>query len=417
MGSTRGHLAFPVLAAVMVLGTWLWFASPSNEATRIASQVEAQAPPQQIFAAMDDEASPELVLKAGFHAQKRTIWLDRDSKSFNGLNQKYLDQLKAYFADAERLNQATPGGFKVVIELWPSRASNAPLNQARQRDDCDVGADIVRQYPDIIEGVEVGVEPNNHRFWKVQFGPDGRNASAAPYTSWLGHCYDKIKAVNPDVLVVGGSLASWGDDNPHKGKWANTSPVLFIQKMCEAYRDGGRSRPLMDWFDMHSYQSSSSVPPTTQHPAPSSAITIGDQSKLESLLACFDGTAQPVPPVWWGEAAYQSLIPTDQAYRYTGKEPPGSGPVGQLLQGEYIAEGFKMAACPDSNGETSAGYVQFHVLDEVNRGGWQSGTYYAYSRKQPKRRTQSAAAELAKRSAPIVRSAVEAAENGTTKCG
>lgn len=297
MRSSRRLLAFPILTTAMVMCTWLWVASPSNEA------IHAQ--PRQIFAVMDDQASPELVLQAGFHTVKRTIWIDRDSKSFDGLNLRYRSQLEAYFAEAEKVNHETPGGFKVVVELWPSRASNVPLNPSRQRDDCDVAADIVKQYPDIIEGVEVGVEPNNHRFWKVQFSPDGRNASAAPYTSWLGHCYDKIKAVNPDVLVIGGSLASWGNDDPHKGKWANTSPTLFVKKMCEAYKTSGRDRPLMDWFDMHSYQSSSSVPPTTEHPAPSTAITIADQPKLESLLACFGGTAQPVPTVWWGEAAYQ----------------------------------------------------------------------------------------------------------------
>lgn len=361
---------------------------------------------------MDDQASPELVLRAGFTVQKRTIWLDRDSKSFEGLNQKYRNQLEAYFADAEKLNQSNPGGFKVVIELWPSLASNVPLNQARQRDDCDVGVDIVKRYPDIVEGVEVGVEPNNHRFWKNQFGPDGRNASAAPYTSWLGHCYDKIKAVDPNVLVIGGSLASWGNDDPHKGAWANTSPTLFIQKMCEAYKAGGRSRPLMDWFDMHSYQASSAVPPSTQHPAPSTTITLGDQSKLEGLLGCFDGTAQPVPPIWWGEAAYQSQIPISQAYRYTGKEPPGSAPIPAALQGDYIAQSITMAYC-----QGSAGYVQFHVLDEPNLGGWQSGTYYAYSHKQPRRRTQSAIAELPKRSASIVRDAVQIVEDGSAECG
>jgi hypothetical protein len=400
----RGHLGFPILtAAAVAFSACLWFAPPSNEAARIQ--------PAPIFAVMDDQARPELVLRAGYHVQKRTIWLDRDSKHFDDLNPTYLGQLKSYFADAERLNQSVSGGFKVIIELWPSLASNVPLNPARQRNYCDVAVDIVNQYPGLIEGVEVGVEPNNHRFWKVQFGPSGRNASAAPYTSWLGRCYDKIKAANPDVLVIGGSLASWGNDNPHKGRWANTSPALFIQKMCESYKTSGRDRPLMDWFDMHSYQSSSTAPPDTQHPAPSTTITIGDQAKLDDLLGCFDGTAQPMPRKWWGEAAYQTEIPAGQAYRYTGKEPPGGGLISAVLQGQYIAESIRMAFC-----QGSAGYVQFHVLDEPNLGGWQSGTYYAYSRKQPPRSTQSAS-ELPKRSASIVRDAVRAAEDGSIECG
>ncbi len=398
MGHTRGHLAGFFILAAASLAAFLVWAPPASEAV--------QDQPKQIFAVMDDQASPELVLQAGFDTVKRTIYMDKGVQKFTDLNSVYRNQLESYFSQAQEV------GLKVIIELWPARASAVPLRPAQQRGYCDVAVDLVKQYPSAIEAVEVGVEPNNHRFWEPQFGPDGRNSSAEPYTSWLGACYDKIKQANPETLVIGGALASWGGDNPSKGRWTNTSPVLFVQKICEAYKASGRARPIMDWFDMHSYQANSSDPPSTQHPYPSTAITIGDQSKLEDLLSCFSGTAQPIPPIWWGEVAYQSQIPASQQYRYSGKEPPGGDPVDEVTQGDYIAEGIQMAYC---NG--SVGYGQFHVLDEPQRGGWQSGTYYAYSHRQPQRRTQAAISQLAKRSAPIVRSAVEAAESGTMKCG
>jgi len=218
-----------------------------------------------------------------------------------------------------------------------------------------------------------GVEPNSFTFWKPQFYPDGTQASAGEYERWLATCYGILKAAHPDVLVIGGSLSSRGGDDPHKPT-SGTSPTLFLQKFCEAYKASDSTQPVMDALDMHSYPDPEDQDPSIVHPAPSTTITIADSGKLDALLGCFTGTAQPKPRVLWGEGGYNTKVPQAQNDRYIGDKPASVRLVDEATQGRYIAEEIQMAYCQPN----SMGFINFHIVDDADRANhWQSGLAYA----------------------------------------
>jgi hypothetical protein len=357
---------------------------------------------QRVFAAMDDQAGPELIKRAGFNTVKKLLYVSPRTNGFNSLDDAYRRQLTAYMDEARNID------LKVVFELYDNNPYQQPTRPNQWRGLCLVAVNLVQMYPGTVTGIEVGVEPNSPTFDKPQY-VNGNNVVVKPYLNWLATCYDMIKQVDPSVLVIGGSLASRGKDNPGDDpKFASTSPVTFIRLLCHGYVVSRRGQPIMDWFDMHSYQSSSSEPPWTTHPYPSTTITIADYEKLHKLLSCFDGTAQPEPPVWWGESAYQSRIPAGQLFRYNHAEQATSNPVDEGMQGQFIKESIKMAYC-----DGSVGFGQLHVLDESDRRGWQSGLYYAATT----RRGVQASGGTAKSSAGMVRNTVQAADAGTLPCG
>ena len=88
--------------------------------------------------------------------------------------------------------------------------------------------------------VVVGNEPNLDTFWKPQFGATGLDLAASGYEDLLARSYDAIKAVDHDVLVIGGSLSPRGADRPH-GSRPTHSPTSFIRDLGAAYRATGRT--------------------------------------------------------------------------------------------------------------------------------------------------------------------------------
>lgn len=372
-----------VLSVVLALS---WFASPT-----------AAVQQQKIFGVMEDGPHMTQAANAGFDVVKKTVWLSPTNWRLEHLHKGYLAQFDRDMAEAKQQ------GLRVILELYIVWVFPPPRGPSQRRGVCDVGVDLVNRYPEVI-GVEVGVEPNNHDFWKPQF-VNGNNVSAASYTQWLAACYDRLKAANPELIVIGGSLASRGEDDYRNPK-SNTSPTLFIKKMCETYETSKRDKPLMDWFDMHSYQDED---PATQHPE-STTITIADYRKLDKLLECFTAKGHPKPAILWGESGYDTLIPEHQQYRYKGRQPPRTSPLDEATHGRYIAEQIRMAYCQPN----SVGFINFLLVDEPKMRGWQSGLFYAQDVKLADGSTPS---YQRKQSWNFVREALDAVKNGSYRCG
>jgi hypothetical protein len=349
----------------------------------------------KLFGVMEDGPYMGLAANTGFNVVKKTIWLAPTNQHLTDLNPGYRIQIDRDMAEAKL------HGISVILELYPQTVFAPPRRPAQQRGLCDVGVDLVRRYPEVL-GVEVGIEPNNHAFWRQQFA-GGRNVSSAAYTNWLGTCYDRLKAIKPDLIVIGGSLASSGQDDPTNPK-SDTSPTLFIQKMCESNVQSGRDRPLMDWFDMHSYQEAS---PDTIHAG--TTITIADYPKLDDQLACFTRPGQLRPLILWGESGYETAITAAQQYRYTKQQPQSAATSDEFAQGKNIGDEIRLAYCQPH----TVGFLNFHLVDEFDLGGWQSGLYYA----EDSPLLESFPALQQKASRPIVRRALEAARQGNLTCG
>lgn len=283
---------------------------------------------------------------------------------------------------------AERAGADVYLTLYPDGSSQTPLTADDQATFAQWAAWLIRRLPEV-EHVIVGNEPNLNRFWFPQFGAGGRDVAAPAYVRLLARTYDALKGASPGVDVVGGALAHRGIDRPGSGRDTH-SPVNFILDMGKAYRQSGRTKPIMDALAIHPYLDSSDIPPTHQH-LMSREITIGDYGKLLSVLTrAFDGSGQrgSTLPIVYAEFGVETRVPQTLAGLYAGVEPSTTHPVDERTQARYYALAMQMAACQ----RTVRTFLVFRLIDSPQLPDWQSGLYYADGKTAKSSRTAIAAA-------------------------
>jgi hypothetical protein len=313
-------------------------------------------------------------------------------------------------AAKDKMRDATAAGFEAVITntFWapgqrePSPQEVADLrNAADAAEDADIrpllivqnvgsrttprtpelraqfaayAAAVARQLPAYRDFI-IGNEPNLNRFWLPQFGPNGENVAARDYLALLAASYGALKAVSDDIRVIGGALAPRGGDDPESPRPTH-SPTQFIRDLGRYYRESGRDEPVMDAFAHHPYLERSSIPPDFAHPR-STTIALADYDKLVDLLGeAFDGTAQRGAdlPVLYTEFGVQTRIPRSKLDVYTnGSTNAAIDAVDEATQARYYRQAFELACAQ----ETVEGLYVFHIWDEPDLFGWQSGLYYA----------------------------------------
>ncbi len=257
-------------------------------------------------------------------------------------------------------------GIRPIVAVY-SFSGVTPLTAEARRQFAAYAASIPRELP-AVRDVIVGNEPNINLFWLPQFGPSGEDVAATAYARLLAESYDALKAVSGEIQVIGGGLAPRGGDRPG-GTRPTHSPTAFIRDLGAAFRALGRTTVPMDAFSMHVYGESSKIPPDFPHPRTTS-IGIGDHDKLLRLLREAFGEA---PPVVYGEYGVETRIPPDEAYAYTGGEPPSTSAVDEATQARYYADAIRLAACQPG----VEMLLLFHVFDEPQLERLQSGVYYA----------------------------------------
>lgn len=313
-------------------------------------------------------------------------------------------------AAEDKLGDATAAGFDAVITntFWapgqrePSSQEVAELrNAADAAEDADIrpllivqnvgsrttprtpelraqfaayAAAVARRLPAYRDFI-IGNEPNLNRFWLPQFGPNGANVAARDYLALLAASYDALKAVSDDIRVIGGALAPRGGDDPNSPRPTH-SPTQFIRDLGRYYRESGRDEPVMDAFAHHPYLERSSIPPGFAHPR-STTISLADYDKLVDLLGeAFDGTAQRGAdlPILYTEFGVQTRIPRSKLGVYTNRSTKAAADaVDEATQARYYRQAFELACSQ----ETVEGLYIFHIWDEPDLLGWQSGLYYA----------------------------------------
>jgi hypothetical protein len=263
---------------------------------------------------------------------------------------------------------------KYFVVVWNGLGRYTPETPADRADFAAYAAALVRALPGV-RSVIVGNEPNLSTFWKPQFGGGGRDVAAPAYADLLARSYDAIKAVDPSVRVLGGTLSPRGADRPG-GLRPTHSPTAFIRDLGAAYRASGRRKPLMDAFAFHPYMQASRIPPNAGHPK-NTSITVADYPKLVALLKeAFDGTAQPGErlPIYYTEFGVQTRVPASKLRFYQDQGSPArSDSVSFDTQAAYYRSALALAYCQP----TVRGLFVFHTFDEVSLSGWQSGLYFA----------------------------------------
>jgi hypothetical protein len=307
----------------------------------------------------------DLAALAGFDAVRMTTIWSPGKRELAGDDLTVLQNA----ATAAQLD-----GIRLLLSVYHRDQRSTPLTAAARADFAAYTASIARKVPWIQDFI-VGNEPNLNLFWMPQFTAKGGNAAAAAYERLLADTYDALKAVSPEINVIGGAVSPRGQDRP-KAARPTHSPATFIPDMGAAYRQSGRTKPIMDMFAFHPYLIPSKLPPTFTNPR-NSTVGISDYDKLMQLLVrAFAGTRQPslTLPIVYDEFGYQSVIPAAKRSAYTNlSSPAAKDAIPEAKQAAQYRQAFAIAQCQPN----VAGMLIFHVADEPDARAWQSGVYYA----------------------------------------
>jgi hypothetical protein len=309
----------------------------------------------------DPNADMDLAKLAGYDTVRFTAQWTTGQTVIPGLLMGRLQ--RAAMAAAQRSIQP-------VVSIYNQGGAWTPSDPTTRAQFAAFAVSVVRELPWVTTFI-VGNEPNSNVYWQPQFDAKGGDAAAAAYEQLLATTYDAIKSVRPNVTIVGGALDSRGTDDA-TSKRQSHSPTAFIRDVGAAYRASGRQAPIMDVFDEHVYADNSTLPPSMPHAG--SAIAAGDYAKLVGTLAkAFDGTAQKgsTLPILYGEFGVETAIPAAKASVYHGTQTIPA--VDEATQARYMAEVLKLALCAPN----VIGIMTFHLTDESDLAGWQSGLFYA----------------------------------------
>jgi hypothetical protein len=286
---------------------------------------------------------------------------------------------------AELRNAATAArraGVRPLLIVQNVGSRTTPRTAEMRSDFAAYAASLARRLPAYRDFI-IGNEPNLNRFWMPQFGSAGENVAARDYLALLAECYDALKAVSEDIRVIGGALAPRGGDDPEASRHTH-SPTQFIRDLGRFYRDSGRDQPIMDAFAHHPYLERARIPPDFAHPR-TTTISLADYEKLVDLLdEAFTDTPQRAGdlPILYTEFGVQTGIPEEQRGAYTNLATQAAADVvDEATQARYYREAFELVCEQD----TVEGLYIFHVWDEPDLLGWQSGVYYADRTPKPSR--------------------------------
>lgn len=292
------------------------------------------------------------------------------------------------------LPAAQAAGIKVVFDVYPMHSQAFTSDPSNIQRFGDFVGQLARTFPSVKEYVVMN-ECNQTRFINPQFSGDQKgspNQSAALCGQGLAAGYDALKAVDPSIFVWGIGLSPRGNDDPTAPSNVSTSPVMFLQDLGQWYRQSGRTKPLMDGFDFHPYPIPQSLPFATGYASPTSASVTNMGRIYQAFYDAFKGTAQPTIGQQAGGGLPVSLnevgIQTNNTGRagYTGSENAATASGGVLgdtgteaYQAQWYVQMLNYVACDPNIKVVNL----FHLVDEVDLGGWQSGLFYVgYQPKQ-----------------------------------
>jgi hypothetical protein len=289
---------------------------------------------------------------------------------------------------------AARDGVQIVFSVQPLHPTDVTSTPGGALAFASYAADLARTYPQVKRFV-IGNEPNQPRFWRPQFSASGRPVAAAAYEQLLALSYDALKAVDPTIDVIGLGLSPRGNDDPHARSNVSTSPVRFIHDLGVAYRESGRTRPIMDELAFHPYPnpSSGNDPLLKGYQWPNAGVPNFARIK-QAVWDAFAGTAQPTfaeagwslaapapaaPPLtlFLDETGWQAAIPPSERSAYTGRE--NSKTVSEATQARIYGDLVRFVECDPSVTTLDL----FHLMDESDLDRFQSGLVRADGTHRP----------------------------------
>jgi hypothetical protein len=270
-------------------------------------------------------------------------------------------------------------GIEIELAIFPAKARALADTPNGIQLFAQYAAMVARRYPQVRKIVCLN-EGNQTRFQQPQFDDSGKGVSGAIQEAAMAACYDALKAVNPNIDVIGFGFSPRGNDDPDAPSNVSHSPLLFLKEIGDAYRASGRARPIADDVSIHCYPRANTDAPSVGFDWPNVGCANLDRFK-QAWWDAFHGTAQPLfaedgdaggarVRFMIDEAGYQAAIPPDKAGAYSGSENVPT--VDDTTQGQFYAQLIEQAMCdPDI-----ALLNLFHLVDERSLTGWQSGLEY-----------------------------------------
>jgi predicted small lipoprotein YifL len=344
------------------------------------------------FGAADDTGKYANDCGLSFYGQMNDIGYTVDRISVLWDESRPNDIVEQGFLDST-IPCAQAKGITIVFDTFPLHPTGISANPVQNTAQFTSWLQtLARRYP-TVTNIIVGNEPNVNRFWQpVASGP-------AQFEALLAQSYDALKAVNPSINVIGVGLSPRGNDNPDAPSNPSYSPVKFISLFAKAYRDSGRTKPLMDEFSFHPYANQNNDPYSKGYQWPNAGGANFDRVK-QAFWDGFHGTAQKIfaeqsgGRLTQGGAADASCdtpatsavlcMNLDEAGTqtttaghagYTGAESPNLVPqlVDEATQARYYTELIDIAACDPS----IESLLLFDFIDETPLDRFQSGEVFA----------------------------------------
>jgi hypothetical protein len=283
--------------------------------------------------------------------------------------------------EKQLLDRAIPNaldaGLRVVLAIYPYPPRELEAGLGSPSVFASYVTAVAHAYPRVRQFV-IGNEPNQPAFWRPQFTRSGANASAAAFGRYLASGYDALKAIDPEIEVVGIGLSPRGNDKPLAKSNVSTSPIRFLRALGAWYRKSGRLRPLMDSFSFHPYPNRATDPLDRGYGWPNAGFVNLDRVK-QALWDAFSGTPQPTTVHGLGlhldEVGWQ--VDTRGRAGYQGAE---NVPVtDELTQASIYGELIRRSACDADVAELSF----FGFRDDGLRTGFQAALQRADGTPRP----------------------------------
>lgn len=349
------------------------------------------AAPPSFFVGADEDAlvwgnsaqTASIARGLGLRALRITLqWRPGQTK----LSPAYQDALNRLLLDA--------WGLRVVVSVY-GKATDAPRTDEARAQYCAFVSDLLADNP-AIDDVAIWNDPNDGAFWAPQFGPAVSSVAPADYEALLAKCWDQAHAVRKDVNVIAVAVSK---SSSVQGAFTLDyhAPATWFRKLAAAYTKSGRTQPIFDTLGYIPHPESSSERPWAQH-AGSAAISLGDYANLvQTLTTVFRGTGQPAPSqsnrsIWYMAQGFQTAPDATNASLYGGSETDTavvpawssqeSGDTGAgagVDQAVQLVDAVRVAYCQPAVGA----YFNFHLFDERDLAGWQSGVFWADGAPKP----------------------------------
>ena len=299
------------------------------------------------------------------------------------------------------IQAAASAGVTVELDLYPlySRSFTGGLSCAPSTNPQACGntanidafaawtAQVARTFPTVHQFIVMN-ECNQPLSISPQWNSAGKNQSAEICGRALAAAYTALRQVSPNNFVWGLGLSPRGNDNPNAVTNSSTSPVRFLADLgswFKAYvKATHRTQPLMNGLDFHPYPIPQSIPLAVGYASPEDASVANLPRIYQAFYDGFAGTPQKTIGQQPGGGLPVSLNEMGIQTTETGVAGYGGVEVSanaadavegatatQAYQAAYYAGMLKLLAC-----DRNVRLVNiFHLVDEPNLAGWQSGLY------------------------------------------